>query len=345
MSTEVRAAGENATSERRLRQGFEEAGVARGFSPPEISRDQQAGIELVSNQLAKNAHYEDIRRGLAQAVVSHIDHAKIIPIRSLSPEVLSVVNWDRIQSLEAGISAVNAISSRLQAEWAEQNRSRFAELLKPSHGMVEALGMQVSRGAAETLGLHARRFDRSDVEAIAKWARRSLEGFPTLATHKEIGLERHAMGALGSVGKLADLEKRFRIHVAPHPPSQSAPRPGRCREAFLDGAPFSPVREAPSHPEPTDWLEDGLDDEVCRKFLEQLNRFVRSEEIPSDVREGMDFLLALWKLKKTGISKAERHKLHMTVVDFLRQQIGVTSPASGLHLLRVNPLGRFASIK
>jgi hypothetical protein len=47
----------------------------------------------------------------------------------------------------------------------------------------------------------------------------------------------------------------------------------------------------------------------------------------------MDFLLALWKLKKTGLSKAERHRLHRTVVDFLRQQIGVLSPAGGLHQL------------
>ena len=47
----------------------------------------------------------------------------------------------------------------------------------------------------------------------------------------------------------------------------------------------------------------------------------------------MDFLLALWKLKKTGLSKTERHRLHLTVVDFLIHQIGVLPPAGGLQQL------------
>jgi hypothetical protein len=155
----------------------------------------------------------------------------------------------------------------------------------------------------------------------------------------EIGLGLNAIAALGSVGNLAasavlpDLHVPVRIHAVPRLPWQSAPRPGRCRETFLDGPPLSPVPEAPSHPQPTDWIEDDLGDEGGRRVLEQLSRFVRSEEIPTDAREGMDFLLALWKLKKTGLSKTEKNRLHRTVVAFLRQQIGVLPLAGGLQQL------------
>jgi hypothetical protein len=155
----------------------------------------------------------------------------------------------------------------------------------------------------------------------------------------EFGLGLNAIAALGSIGNLAavaalaDLQVPVRIHALPRLPTQNALCPGRSREAFLDRQPLSPIPEAPAHPEPTGWLEDSLEDEGGQRFLEQLSRFVRSEEIPSDAREGMDFLLALWKLKKTGLSKTERHRLHLTVVDFLRQQIGVLPPAGGLQQL------------
>jgi hypothetical protein len=155
----------------------------------------------------------------------------------------------------------------------------------------------------------------------------------------EIGLGLNAIAALGSVGNLAasavlpDLHVPVRIHAVPRLPSQSAPRPGRCREAFLDRPPLSPVPEAPSHPQPTDWIEGDLGDEGGRRVLEQLSRFVRSEEIPTDAREGMDFLLALWTLKKTGLNKTEKHQLHLTVVDFLSRQLGVLPSADGLQQL------------
>jgi hypothetical protein len=248
--------------------------------------------------------------------------------RSLSADMeigrLISADLHRLQGVAAGISALQGINPLLEAE--RERRERLAEMLNPSRGLMEALRVQTS-------GLER------IAEASSASLRRMAEACAPRIAPMEIGLGLNAISALGSIGNLAavaalaDLHVPVRIHAVPRLPAQSAPRPGRCREAFLDGPPFSPVREAPSHPEPTDWLEDGLDDEGGRRVLEQLSRFVRSEEIPSDAREGMDFLLALWKLKKTGISKAERHKLHMTVVDFLRQQIGVLSPAGGLHQL------------
>lgn len=285
-------------------------------------RALQAGIALARQHSTAAALAEAcsvkalssaLERNLASGLTSDILIGRVI-----SADLL------RLQGVTAGITALQGMNPLLEAD--QERRERLAELLNPCRGALAALRMQTS-------GLER------VAEASNATLRRMAEACAPRIAPMEIGLGLNAISALGSIGNLAavaalaDLHVPVRIHAVPRLPSQSAPRPGRCREAFLDGPPFSPVREAPSHPEPTDWLEDGLDDEGGRRVLEQLSRFVRSEEIPSDAREGMDFLLALWKLKKTGISKAERHKLHMTVVDFLRQQIGVLSPAGGLHQL------------
>jgi hypothetical protein len=248
--------------------------------------------------------------------------------RSLSADMqigrLVSADLHRLQGVAAGISALQGISPLLEAE--REHRERLAEMLNPSRGLMEALRMQTS-------GL-----DRAGL-AAAESLRRMAEACVPRIAPMEIGQGLNATADLGSIGNLAavaalaDLHVPVRIHAVPRLPSLSAPRPGRCREAFLDRLPLSPVPESPSHSELTSWLEDCLDDEGGRLLLERLSRFVLSEEIPSDAREGMDFLLALWRLKKTGISKAERHKLHIAVVNFLRQQIGVLSPAGGLHQL------------
>jgi hypothetical protein len=63
--------------------------------------------------------------------------------------------------------------------------------------------------------------------------------------------------------------------------------------------------------------------------LEQLTRFVRSEEIPGDAREGMDMLLAWWKLHSPRLSQAKSIQFNQTVLGFLRDQLGVTPSADG----------------
>ena len=230
----------------------------------------------------------------------------------------------RLQRLTVGITALQGMNPLLEAD--QERRERLAELLNPCRGALEALRMQTS-------GLER------VAEASNASLRRMAEACAPRIAPMEIGLGLNAIAALGSVGNLAasavlpDLHVPVRIHAVPRLPWQSAPRPGRCRETFLDGPPLRPVPEAPSHPQPTDWIEDDLGDEGGRRVLEQLSRFVRSEEIPTDAREGMDFLLALWKLKKTGLSKTEKHRLHLTVVAFLRQQIGVLPLAGGLQQL------------
>ena len=240
-------------------------------------------------------------------------------------KIASLISADqaRFQRV-AGMTALQGMNPLLEAE--RERRERIAELLNPCHGALEALHGQTS-------GLE--RIAEAGTESL----RRMAEACAPRIAPMEFGLGLNAIAALGSIGNLAavaalaDLHVPVRIHALPRLPTQNALCPGRSREAFPDRQPLSPIPEAPAHPEPTGWLEDSLEDEGGQRFLEQLSRFVRSEEIPSDAREGMDFLLALWKLKKTGLSKTERRRLHLTVVDFLRQQIGVLPPAGGLQQL------------
>ena len=285
-------------------------------------RALQAGIALARQHSTAAALAEAcsvkalssaLERNLASGLTSDILIGRVV-----SADLL------RLQGVTAGITALQGMNPLLEAD--QERRERLAELLNPCRGALEALRMQ-------TTGLER------VAEASNASLRRMAEACAPRIAPMEIGLGLNAIAALGSVGNLAavtalaDLHVPVRIHAVPRLPSQSAPRPGRCRETFLDRPPLSPVPEAPSHLQPTDWIEDDLGDEGGRRVLEQLSRFVRSEEIPTDAREGMDFLLALWKLKKTGLSKTEKHRLHLTVVDFLRQQIGVLPPAGGLQQL------------
>jgi hypothetical protein len=297
-------------------------------------RALQAGIALASQHSAAAALAEAcsvkalssaLERNLASGLTSDILIGRVV-----SADLL------RLQGVTAAITALQGMNPLLEAD--QERRERLAELLNPCRGALAALRMQTS-------GLER------VAEASNASLRRMAEACAPRIAPMEIGLGLNAIAALGSVGNLAasavlpDLHVPVPIHAVPRLPWQSAPRPGRCRDTFLDGPPLSPVPEAPSHPQPTGWIEDDLGDEGGRRVLEQLSRFVRSEEIPTDAREGMDFLLALWKLKKTGLSKTEKHRLHLKVVDFLRQQIGVLPPAGGLQqltsgLLVPNPHGK-----
>jgi hypothetical protein len=284
-------------------------------------RALQAGIALARQRSAAAALAEASRvKDLSSALEMNIARGLTADI-----QIGSLISAD-LQRLRgvAGMTALQGMNPLLEAE--RERWKRLAEIAHPCKGLLEGLRMQTS-------GL-----DRAGLAATESLRRMAEACVPRIAP-MEIGQGLNATADLGSIGNLAavaalaDLHVPVRIHAVPRLPSLSAPRPGRCREAFLDRLPLSPVPESPSHSELTSWLEDCLDDEGGRLLLERLSRFVLSEEIPSDAREGMDFLLALWRLKKTGISKAERHKLHIAVVNFLRQQIGVLSPAGGLHQL------------
>ena len=249
--------------------------------------------------------------------------------RSLASDIRieSLISADlqRLQAAAAGsIDALQTMNSYREA--GRERWKRLLELPNPCKGVLEGLRMQSIRFYSTSL-------------MGTELARRMAEACSPCTAPIEIGLGLNAIAALGSVGNLAavdaltDLHTPVRIHAVPRLPSPSASRPGRCRVVFPYRSPLSPVPEASSHPDPTGWLEGVLDDEGGRRVPELLSRFVPSEEIPKDAREGMDFLLVLWKLKKSDLSNTERHGLLLTVMDFLRQQIGVLLPAGGLQQL------------
>jgi hypothetical protein len=276
-------------------------------------RALQAGIALASQHSAAAALAE------ASSVKALSSVLETNFASGLTSDVLigRVVSADllRLQRLTVGITALQGMNPLLEAD--QERRERLAELLNPCRGALAALRMQTS-------GLER------VAEASNASLRRMAEACAPRIAPMEIGLGLNAIAALGSVGNLAavtalaDLHVPVRIHAVPRLPSQSAPRPGRCREAFLDRPPFSPVQEAPSHPQSTGWLEDSLEDEGGRRFLEQLSRFVRSEEIPSDAREGMSVLITWWKLNGHRISSDQSLEFNRVVQSFIGAQLGLT---------------------
>jgi hypothetical protein len=227
---------------------------------------------------------------------------------------------DRQFFQEAAVSstALRAMNSLLDAE--RERWKRLAEIAHPQRGLLESIRMQAS-----------------GLDQIVEASTATLRGMAAACSPRlpslDIGFGLDAISALGTIGDfgaLGDQHGSLRIHAVPHLPSPKVAL-GRCRDHPPGRTPL------PSHPEAPEqaagWLGDSLDDKGGRRVLDQLSRFVRSEEIPSDAREGMDFLLALWKLKKTGLNKTEKHRLHLTVLDFLSRQLGVLPSADGLQQL------------
>jgi len=281
-------------------------------------RALQAGIALAWQHSAAAALAEASRvKDLSSALEMNVARGLTADIQI---ESLISADLHRLRGV-ASMTALQGMNPLLQAE--RERWKHLAEIAHPCKGLLEGLRMQTS-------GL--------DLAALARTEsfRRMAEACVPRVAPMEIGLGLSAIEDMSSVGNLAavtalaDLHVPVRIHAVPRLPSRSAPLPGRCREAFLDRPPLSPVQETPSHSEPTGWLEDGLDDKGGRRVLEQLSRFVRSEEIPSDAREGMSVLIAWWKLNGHRISSDQSLEFNLVVQSFIGAQLGLTT-ASGHH--------------
>jgi len=226
------------------------------------------------------------------------------------------------------------MNSLLEVE--RESRERLAEMLNPCSSAVSRLCMPTSgvQLIAEASTDSLRRIAEATAPRVA-----SMDfgrGWDAISS-MDCGLGIDAIASLGSVGRLAalaavaDLNAPVLTHPVPRRPSFNDHCHERCIETFPERL-F--IRSVPEAPKPaTDWLDDSLDEEGGRMVLEQLNRFVRSEEIPNDAPEGMDFLFALWKLKRPGLSPAEVRQLNLKVQDFLRRQLDLMPSAGGHHQL------------
>jgi hypothetical protein len=224
-------------------------------------------------------------------------------------EAVAFAEAIRAKALSADIKIANLISA---------DQARFQRVA----------GMRDLQGMNPLLEAERERRERI-AEAGTEWLRRMAEACAPRIAPMEFGLGLNAIAALGSIGNLAavaalaDLHVPVRIHAVPRLPTQNVLCPGRSREAFLDRQPLSPIPEAPAHPEPTGWPEDSLEDEGGRRVLEQLSRFVRSEEIPSDAREGMSVLITWWKLNGHRITTDQSLEFNRVVQSFIGAQLGL----------------------
>ena len=236
--------------------------------------------------------------------------------------------------ITTGLCLIRSMNSLLEVE--RESRERLAEMLNPCSSAVSRLCMPTSgvQLIAEASTDSLRRIAEATAPRVA-----SMDfgrGWDAISS-MDCGLGIDAIASLGSVGRLAalaavaDLNAPVLTHPVPRRPSFNDHCHERCIETFPERL-F--IRSVPEAPKPaTDWLDDSLDEEGGRMVLEQLNRFVRSEEIPNDAPEGMDFLFALWKLKRPGLSQAEGRQLNLKVQDFLRRQLDLMPPAGGHRLL------------
>jgi hypothetical protein len=220
-------------------------------------------------------------------------------------------NRQRLQEAAVGMTALRAMNPLLEAE--RERWKRLAEIAHPQRGLLESIRMQTS-------GLD------QIVEASTATLRGMAEACSTRLSSLDIGLGLNAISALGAIGDfgaLGDLHSSVRIHAVPRWTPPRVACPGRCQDHASDRAPFPVHPEAPEHG--AGWLDDCLDDEGGRRVLEQLSQFVRSEEIPSDAREGMRVLIAWWKLNRLRITPDQSLELNRIVHGFIGAQLGLTT--------------------
>ena len=226
---------------------------------------------------------------------------------------LMAVDRQRLEQINAGIAATRLMNPLLEAQ--QEHQKRIAAMLHPCRGLLEGL-----RG-------YSSGWEQVAAASTASLRRMAEACSPTLPS-LDIGL---GLDALSSTDR--DPHDPVRIHAVPRLPSRSTSRHGGCRQAFQERPSIRSVPEAPSPSASTGWREESFDDEAAYKSLEQLGRLIRSEEIPGEIREGINFLLAVRKLKKAGLSTAERYPLRQMVVDFLTRQLGVSLSDGRLQLL------------
>lgn len=257
----------------------------------------QAGLDLIAQQL------------------SSIHSNAIADL--LKPPAIGM-ELSRLFAVETQISQLSAAT--LINPWLEADRERreqLAELINPCRGLADGLHTQTSA---------LRQLTEASSGTLHQIVKASAPALPSL----DLGLglaENSTLGVTGDFSMIPGLDGSLQIHAVPRLMPPALVRAGSCRNPWPDRAPWASTPEEPE--QPAGLFDDNLDDQGGRRVLEQLSRFVRSEEIPSNAREGMDVLLGWWKLKGPGLSQAESHQFNLTVLGFLRNQLGVAPAADG----------------
>jgi len=282
------------------------------------SEPLRVGMALTRQQLERNA-LSDACKEIRKPAVIEMQLGRHYAIENLVAQQVAA-DRERLQQITAGISATQQINPLREAE--RELQEQLKAILHPCRGLLEGLRMQTS-------GL------KQVAEVSSASLRLVAEACSPRLPSLDIDLGLDAIRALGTVGDfsaLGDLHGPVRIHAVPRLPNPATPCPGRCREALPDGAPFSSSQEALERA--PGLLDTGLESKNSQKLLEELIRFQRSDEIPSDAREGMSVLTAWWKLNRLRITPDQSLEFNRTVHGFIGAQLGLTTAPDRHHQLK-----------
>jgi len=224
-------------------------------------------------------------------------------------EQMVATGRQRLQQTAVGISAAKLMNPLLEAERERQKRLEAA--LNPCRGLLEGLRSQTSG------------WERIAEASTASFRRLAETCSPRLPS-MEIGLGIDAIDALRSVGgvaRLADLHGEMRIHAVP----LLAPRLWRPQESEQEESPPALFSPQPAPERSSGLLDAGVDSEDSQRLLEELIQFQRSDEIPSDAREGMSQLNTWWKLNRHRITPDQSLEFNRIVQRFIGSQLGLTA--------------------
>jgi len=224
-------------------------------------------------------------------------------------EQMVATGRQRLQQTAVGISAAKLMNPLLEAERERQKRLEAA--LNPCRGLLEGLRSQTSG------------WERIAEASTASFRRLAETCSPRLPS-MEIGLGIDAIDALRSVGgvaRLADLHGEMRIHAVP----LLAPRLWRPQESEQAESPPALFSPQPARERSSGLLDAGVDSEDSQRLLEELIQFQRSDEIPSDAREGMSQLNTWWKLNRHRITPDQSLEFNRIVQRFIGSQLGLTA--------------------
>jgi hypothetical protein len=249
-------------------------------------------------QLNGNPVIHPCRDAIVKMMAREMDISRKIALGGHA-ELLKSTEWQCLQEISGELCSIRLLNRLLKAE--QERKQQLVQMITPIKGLLESMQ------------LHTRDMARV-AQASAAPSHRMVEA-NALA----------AIRTINSLTALSDLHAPVRIHALPRLPVLDPPRLGPCREDFSERTPPRPVPEAPSQPAPKGWLEDNLDAESGQRVLEQLSRFVRSEEIPSDAREGMSVLITWWKLNRLRITPDQSLSFNRIVQSFIGAQLGLAT--------------------
>ncbi len=271
--------------------------------------DQQAfqpGIALAKERVERNASetYQVILKPPAVKMQSNrlfIDEKQIGNLISF--------DLQSIQQISSGISAAWPTDSILEAE------RRLLQPLAEIPDFCQKLGLRMQ---------HLCELARVEISNISLL--RVAEVCAPRFSSLDIGLGVDVISSirtLSDCGALCDPHRPVMIHAVPRLQSQRVARSGRCRGHLTDRALFPSPPEAQE--EATGWLDDTLNDEL----LAQLSRFVLSEEIPIDGREGLSAILAWCQLNQNRLTSGKSLEFNLIVQAFIRSQLGLKAVPDG----------------